>query len=387
MNKLMSSIREKNNNIYIIDIVTRLTHISQNKRYKEIQKIFLNNDPIIDFNGYLKIVESLKEELEAGEVRPHYVGCENECYGHYPAIQDYCGYYSCPSGVIMEHGVNFSVSLPSKVNLNETFALFFQSNYKNAKIHKIDPMKLTFCIGPYIHYATPLYKDNEMRKLKEKLGKTVLVYLSHSTYKERVMRNYDTYREYAERYSGEFDTILFCIYWRDVDKEMYDTIRAIPNAEIVSAGFLYDPSFIRRTKSLMQMADLVVVDEIGTSVGYALYMNKKVEFIKSKDSRILAQTDSQTNAYLDNQKRVEVALRKGDSGKIKEIYEEFWGGRYIKTQEEMRIILEGIDEIRTRSKGKKNLFSESVESTINEWKKNESSYEKYKLFQSALDNE
>lgn len=387
MNKLISSIREKNNSIYITDIITKLSHISQNKRYRQIRNMFLNNDPLMDFDGYLGIMESLKEELKQGEVRPHYVGCENECYGYYSAIQDYCGNHNSPIGMIVEHGVNFSVSLPLNVNLNETFALFFQSNYKNAKIHAIDPMKLTFCVGPYIHYAAPLYKDSEICKLKEKYGKMALIYLSHSTHIRRGKRNYGAYKEYVERYSGEYNTILFCVYWRDVNREIYDAIRSIPNAGIVSAGFLYDPSFIRRTKHLMQMADLVVVDEIGTSVGYALYMNKKVEVIKSKDLWVSDQTDPQTIVYLNNQERVAAALKSGDTEKIRTVYEEFWGGRYIKTREEMRMILEGLAEIRTRSKGKKNRFSDAVDAAVSEWKNDESSYAKYKLFQSALTNE
>lgn len=385
MDKIVNKIREKNNSIYIINAITKLTHISQNIRYKKIQKMFLNNDPLKDFNSYLDIMESLKEELKAGEVRPHYVGCENESYGYYSAVQDYCGYHNSLSGVIMEHGVNFSVSLPSKANLNETYALFFQSSYKNAIIHEKFPEKLTFCIGPYIHYATPLYDGSEISRLKEKYGKTVLIYLSHSTYNSNVIRNYTAYNEYAERYSSEYDTIMFCVYWRDVCREMYEAIKAIPKAEIVSAGFLYDPSFIRRTKSLMQLADLVVVDEIGTSVGYALYFNKRVDVIDKKDSRIIDFLDSRDIISMENQDRIKKALRSGNSEKIREVYEEFWGGRYIKTRDEIRMILEGLDEIRLKSKGKKDQFAKAVESAIIEWKNSEPS--KYSLFKSALENE
>ena len=387
MNKLVSKIRENTNNIYITDIITRLSHISQNKRYNQIRNVFLNNDPLLDFNGYLEIVESLREELEAGEIRPHYVGCENEAYGHYSAIREYCGYHKGLKGMIMEHGVNFSVAIPLKVNLDETFALFFQSNYKNKKIHEIDPGKLVFCIGPYIHYAAPLYYEKKLCKIKEKLGRIVLIYLSHSTYKENVLRNYNAYREYADMYSEKYDTILFCVYWRDVTNEMVAAVKSIPNAKIVSAGFIYDPTFIRRTKSMLQMADLVVVDEIGTSVGYALYMNKKVEVIRNKDSRNLDYSDSQTIVCLNNQERVENALKSGDAGEINKVYEEFWGGRCIKTRKEMGLILEGLDEILKKSKGKRNRFSQAVEALLSEWENNEESYAKYKLFQSALNNE
>ena len=69
MDKFIDGIREKSNSIYTIDVITRLTHISKNKRFKGIQKMFLNNDPLKDFNNYLEIIESLKEELKAGEVQ------------------------------------------------------------------------------------------------------------------------------------------------------------------------------------------------------------------------------------------------------------------------------------------------------------------------------
>ena len=385
MDKLIERLRGKCNSIYTIDIITRLTHIKKNQRFKEIQQMFLNNDPVKDFKRYLEIIESLREELDAGEVRPHYVGCENESYGYYSTVQDYSGYHSEKSGIIMEHGVNFSVSLPSKVNMNETFALFFQSNYKNAIIHEFDPMKLTFCIGPYIHYAAPLYSESEICTLKRKYGKTVLIYLSHSTYKSNIIRDYTAYKEYVDRYSSEYDTIMFCVYWRDVSREIYDVIKAIPHAEIVSAGFLYDPHFIRRTKSLMQLADQVVVDEIGTSVGYALYFDKRVEIIDKKDIRIVESIDSDYMVSLENQNRIKSALKSGNSGEIRDVYEEFWGGKYIKTKDEMKVILDGLNEIRARSKGKKTKFSETVVLTISEWKITEPL--KYRLFQSALEND
>lgn len=384
MDKLVNKIREKNNNIYVIDAITRLTHISQNKRYKEIQNMFQNNDPVLNFDEYLRILESIRPELDAGEVRPHYVGCENESYGYYQALQEYCGYHCSPRGAIMEHGVNFSVSLPSKVNLNETYALFFQSNYKNAIIHEKHPHKLTFCIGPYIHYATPLYSDIETSRLKKKYGKIALIYLSHSTYNSNVIREDSAYKEYVEKYSDEYDTIMFCIYWRDVRREIYEVIKAIPNAEIVSAGFLYDPSFIRRTKSLLQMADLVVVDEIGTSVGYALYFDKRVDVIDQKYTRTIDFIDPRDVISMENQDRIQVALKSRNSENIREVYEEFWGGSYIKTKEEIKSILEGLDEILLKCKGKKDRFAKAVGSTIGEWKNSEPL--KYNLFKSALEN-
>lgn len=386
MNKIVNQVRYATDNIHIVDVITRATHISQNKRYDQILKMFLENDPIEDFRGFLEIINSIRGELDAGEVRPHFVGCENVRYGHCSALEQYSGYQSMRQGFVMEHGVNFAIAKPSELNMLENFALIFQSNYKNELVHKTDKFKLTFCIGPYIHYTLPSYSNDTLKRMKEKLGKVALVYLSHSTHESVVYRKYEAYEEYAERLSDEFDTILFSVYWRDVNSDIYDTINNLPKAKIVSAGFLYDQSFIARTKSLISLADCVVVDEIGTSVGYALYMNKEVRYIENKDKRYMNTADPMMIACMNNQSRVAEALNSNNKERIQSVFQEFWGYEYIKTKKEIGAILEGLDEIRRKSEGKKSKFRESTLKMIDEWGAHKDSELKYMLFTKALEN-
>lgn len=384
MNKLIGNIRKEIKNQNLVDIIIRITNIKKNIKYKKVIKKLTEVDTILNPEGFLKNIDEFRNDIEQGEIRPHFLGCENAAYGYFYALQEYAGFKCKNFGINMEHGVDFSEPDMDPLVLDENMAFFFQEKYKEKKIHDAKKEGLAFNIGPYIHYAKSYYDDNTLKKIKDKWGKTVLIYISHSTHESKIERKYDTYYRYYEKYKDQYDTIAYCVYWRDLNKELYDKISEFPKAIIVSAGFIYDKNFVSKTKSLIILSDLVVTDEIGTSVGYALYLGKKIDYIATQDVRINNLIGKALDKDLENKTKIGDAITKNKCDELDNLYDQFWSPGKVRSCEDIKLILEGLDEIRKKSRFNKNNYDNTILEMIGEWNLEINDKRKSQLFLEAL---
>jgi len=69
--------------------------------------------------------------------------------------------------------------------------------------------------------------------------------------------------------------ISACLYWRDAQRGLADRFAAA-GIHATSAGHMYDADFLLRLRRILLSADLIVTNEIGTHVLYALHLGRPV---------------------------------------------------------------------------------------------------------------
>ena len=130
-------------------------------------------------------------------------------------------------------------------------------------------------IGPYIHYATPLLNEDEFNVLKQQVGKVLLVFPMHSIDALTVAYDIAVFIEYIEKKKAPYDTVIVCLHWKDFELNKATAYEA-KSYKIVTAGHPYDDYFLPRLKTIINLSDMVVSNDVGTHVGYCIYMNKPV---------------------------------------------------------------------------------------------------------------
>lgn len=149
------------------------------------------------------------------------------------------------------------------------------------------PDKNVESIGLYMQYTDSLLSDQEQKKMKEELGKTLLVFPYHSTHLVETNFNENAFIDQIEKLKSKFETVLICMYWKDILLK-----REQPYLEkkykIVTAGHIYDYHFLARLKSIIQLSDITMSNEVGSHLGYCVYLGKPhylylqdVEFVQN----------------------------------------------------------------------------------------------------------
>ncbi|MBE6085497.1 MAG: hypothetical protein E7203_08630 [Selenomonas ruminantium] len=242
----------------------------------EMKKRMKTIDPIINFAEFKYLVKECKMRSE-GKALYSTGQSDTELYGYGKALMDYaelqCDYDKFP---IVSHGVDviYPGALPRLLNFS-TATIVFGNHYK--KLHNsARPYVPIFSVGPYIKYALPNYSTEKLNEMKSRNGKTAVVFLSHSI--EEVNINYDEsviLRQLVDGYAKQYDTIIACIYWHDIDNEFCETLYR-NGIQIVSAGFRWDEQFVNRLKSILTLADAVVFYGFTTAIIFAIAMKKKI---------------------------------------------------------------------------------------------------------------
>lgn len=150
--------------------------------------------------------------------------------------------------------------------------LFISQN--DAEVLKTCSHKKPLVVGPYIAYAENFYSIDEQKKLQMKYGKVLLVIPSHSTvYADS---NYDIMKFVLEikKVQSDYDTVMVCLHYRDIQRGI-DKIYKKQGYIVVCAGHMFDNLFLCRMRSILNLADTVLLNDVGTALGYALYFGKK----------------------------------------------------------------------------------------------------------------
>lgn len=135
--------------------------------------------------------------------------------------------------------------------------------------------KLVFGLGPLIHYAAPLLGPEALDLEKRRLGRTLLVFPPKSTHHITAEYALSVFFREIEARSAGFDTVLACLYWRDIQlgREQPFRERGWP---CVSAGHIYDPEFLPRLRAIIELSDAALTMDYGTHIGYCLHLGRPV---------------------------------------------------------------------------------------------------------------
>lgn len=132
-------------------------------------------------------------------------------------------------------------------------------------------------IGPYIAYAKNLLTKEEFKTKKQKLGKTLLVFPTHSSKGVTMDFNNDDLVKEIERLRVQkhFDSVMISLYYRDIsDKPELVNHYESMGYKIVCSGDRSDIHFLDRQRTIIELSDMTMSNEAGTHIGYCIYLNK-----------------------------------------------------------------------------------------------------------------
>lgn len=256
-----------------------------------------------------------------------------------------------------EHGVIYTDDINSACRVHEYLPSLVASQYRVDVLKNQPNFNGAYAIGPYIHYANTLLDKNQMKEEKERLGKTLLVFPSHSI--DGVIKKFDyaTFLDKINKISSDYDTVRICMYYKDVDLK-----RHIPyqkeGFEVVTAGHHNDHYFLPRLKSIILNSDMVMANDIGSQLGYCIYYKIPYYISSIDDVSFEAEDDSSmSNFQISNQKKTNELLNKHDNvTKIKQLFS-IYDDNISKEQYDLISYLWGFDCIKS-PKELKNLFLE-----------------------------
>jgi hypothetical protein len=148
------------------------------------------------------------------------------------------------------------------------------------------------------------------------------------------------------------------MYWKDVLKggaEIYQKA----GCEVVSAGHMFDPLFLRRLKTIIECATIAAGPEGGTSVGYCVALGKPFFFIPTQfghqmqEISNLAAMEDELNRSKPFYQRVEEVFgtvpSENTTAQQHSLVNEFWGLSSKRSPDELRLIFEICEDLFTRS--------------------------------------
>ena len=243
--------------------------------------------PLEDFYAFREIVSACKHKLNGRIGRYNQLCEESMRYGHAKTIMDYAGiktdYANFP---IVQHG--FRYTYPLKYY---TSACVFMDERDRFLHNQRNPYIPAFAFGAYIRYAKNLLTEQQMLEKKNKLGKSVLIFLTHSIEQQEVGydQNY-VFDEITKKYMRLYDTVMVCAYWNDVEQPIYQKL-SDAGVRVVSAGLRWDENFICRLRTIMELCDKVIIYGFTSAVLHSLAMNKPTMIINVDKHIIFAAND------------------------------------------------------------------------------------------------
>lgn len=325
----------------------------------------------------------------------------NALYGIGKIIKEYCDYDKKVLGCI-EHGVYFGDYINEKEAIKSGFpAVLTYGTVRNDMLRKKGSKKLIFKIGPYIKYANLLLTDDEIKKIKKKNGKTLLVFPTHSVDRVETEFDYDEFineiKMFKEKYN--FKTVLVSLYYRDIKlgkNKIYEDNGFI----VVSNGLKEDNDFLLRQKTFIKLSDYTISNSVGAHIGYSVALGIPHTIIKQKmeyksDSKF--DVKDVPNLYLESsilqKKEVEECFLTYSDEISKEqlqVCDKYWGLSNYKTKEQMLELLTFLAELSKKSNYREekynNIFMNDYSCFKNKYSKINKDLEENMNFLNKLNN-
>lgn len=195
--------------------------------------------------------------------------------------------------------------------------------------------KNVIAVGPYIKGADFFHSESDLKKIKEKYGKILLVFPVHSMEGATAQYSVQDFIEKIVEMQNQFDSVFICVYWKDLETypEFIDLCKQ-NNFIIVCNGHRSDPMFINRQKDLIYLSDMIMTNGIGSYIGYGICMNKPVFFYNQETEYHLINNPydhlvEKNKSYLEEQKSNFISLFGDPSFEITQkqisFIQELWG--------------------------------------------------------------
>lgn len=274
----------------------------------------------------------------------------NDYYGHAATLKRYAGLPpDRPLHAIVEHGPAPAPRI-WELDLRAPFTTFLCCGPMRAEVYERErPGARGIPIGPMIRYVTEGPPPPRPR------GR-LLVFPAHSTHHVRSVYDAPAFARRLAGYRDRFSEITVCLYWKDVLDGAQAPYRA-EGFECVTAGHMYDLDFLTRLRRYLDEADVVVTNQFGSHIPYAVALGRPVWLIEQEvkvvGSRRALESDTVEREVLDELTR---EIRRLFSEETDEVTPEqrasldaFTGFDCIRTPQEIRDLLAEASERYLRS--------------------------------------
>ena len=296
---------------------------------------------------YLENTDWLKRfvyDIKNGKINFHtsHVNRDNlNIYGIWEALFHSCGIEKRIVSPCIEHGLFFQNEVFRDVTNTARMTCVTFSNFRKEIIHKKVKIPV-FCAGPYINYADDFYTKDKMLYLKQKFGKTLLVFPTHSTEWTEITFDQQEFCKILAKKAIDYNTVLINVFWWNINDPLIKKLES-EGYKIISCGFRDDTNFLPRLKSYFSLADLVLGDSIGTHIGYSVACG--VPFCYEPVGTIthlfrdIEKKDADFSQY--NQLKIAGAFLHAEeiTKKQQEICNYYWGNNLRKNDKEIQAIV------------------------------------------------
>lgn len=261
---------------------------------------------------------------------------------------------------LFEHGIQYTEYCQGIFRAHEYLPSIVASQYRIEILEKQDYFNGAYAIGPYIHYAKPLLTSDELKKEKERLGRTLLVFPSHSIEGLVSNFNFEKFINEIAEIGKDFDTVRICMYYKDVNLKRFKPYQK-EGFEVVTAGHFNDYNFTRRLRSIIETSDMTMSNEIGSHLGYCLYLKKPHYLFKPEKVEYQGEIGGENvKLMVENEKKFQKSKNQNPNViKMNNYFSEFeekitqeqqdlisylWGFEHVKTPNELNNIFTEINE-------------------------------------------
>ncbi len=293
---------------------------------------------------------------------------DNTFYGIASTLKKYAGYNNSIAATI-EHGVYLGSLETLEVNKYDLPCVITFGEYRKQILQKYNT-KPIFTIGPYILYTQ---KNRNIAKLKQLYGKTLLVFPVHSIEWTKINYNINAFINYINKIKQQkqFDTIFVCLYFSDVSR--FSKIYTDAGFKVVYCGHRTNTSFLHRQRLLIDLADNILTNGVGTHIGYSVALGKPVSLYNQ-----IIQEDYSLNKKASFSKNDATAINNNNlirdcfdgwhdvvTSKQIETVDYFWGTSHFKTPEQLYKIFVDAEKVHILSDTSQESYEDLYNNIIN----------------------
>ncbi len=299
-------------------------------------------------------IEQLYEVAKDRPLSSSEIHLPNDFYGNATILKEYAQFppeYQIKA--VIEHGLSLGDSAWD-ADVNAPLPGIFCWGEHRYPVFRRRTGKALFAIGPIMSYASHYLDEETLNSEKRRLGRSLLAAPEHSSHWIQPHFDIDEYCRVLEDLGKQFDTVRICLGWKDILLGLAEEFTR-HGFECVTAGHMYDPLFVPRLKSIIELATTTTTFKAGTFVGLSVLMGKPL-FMTKTDYKYLAESDEilkrdlcpRSEEFHKSANEISAAFsepRSDISEEQFEIVDRYWGISQHKDISEMQSLLQVTEDM------------------------------------------
>lgn len=178
-----------------------------------------------------------------------------------------------------------------------------------------------------------------------------MVFPAHSTHHNIAYFNIDKHCAKIKALGKDFDSIRICLYWKDILRG-FDKAYSKHGFECVTAGHIFDPMFLPRLKTIIDISTVTTSNQLGSQVGYCIALDKphfldpeEIEYTGKPGIPMTKICDYSNHSDILEVLRTFNEFRMDISTKQHEVAGTYWGISEHRSVDEMKLLIEMTEAI------------------------------------------